>query len=297
MFTNAQVGLLFDAAERVINSSDDTGCTDDLTVVSADAISALQEVVERLKALDPKLMIGVHGRRRGNSVYAFVVEAGASFDSGDFRALLLSEGSFEMENEESAEVSPCPDEELSVIGPQSKSDVPRDEKGDPLRDPPIVVGSIHDPAKKEVWNISLNLTDRWGELNWFDHRNKPLGGLLDGEGPSELLERLREQMSDEMTFIVRKDGKYGILFEQEFCCQESDEPYDQRALLPRVELERQLREQMAPVAQAFPKVQFAFADPAHVVHDRSALWAFAEDGALNGEERAKLADAIYRVAT
>ena len=75
MFTNAQVGLLFDAAERVINSSDDTGCTDDLTVVSADAISALQEVVERLKALNPKLMIGVHGRRRGNSVYAFVVEA------------------------------------------------------------------------------------------------------------------------------------------------------------------------------------------------------------------------------
>ena len=87
-------------------------------------------------------------------------------------------------------------------------------------DPVVKVHPRGKPEDWEEWHISQNLTDRWGDINYHDGDNKPLELLEDDD---DLLERLRAQMWDELAFVVRKDGKFGILFESEFCSLESEE--------------------------------------------------------------------------
>lgn len=74
----------------------------------------------------------------------------------------------------------------------------------------VKVHPLGKPTEWTLWHISTNLTDRWGDLNYHNAENKPLEPL---EADNDLLERLRSQMWDEETFIVRKDGQFGILFE------------------------------------------------------------------------------------
>lgn len=54
------------------------------------------------------------------------------------------------------------------------------------------------------------LTDRWGD--WNDSR-KPDGNETEHRAA---IERLLPAMFDEFTFIGRKDGEYGIIFESEW---------------------------------------------------------------------------------
>ncbi len=88
-----------------------------------------------------------------------------------------------------------------------------------LVDPEIEVRDLGNPEVFTTWHISQNLTDRLGEINDFDAENKPLDKLQHESG---LLDRLREQMVDEITFVARKDGRFGILFEVECASQESE---------------------------------------------------------------------------
>lgn len=163
-------------------------------------------------------------------------------------------------------------------------------------DPIVKVRPVGKDGAWEDWHISQNLTDRWGDLNEYSRENKPLDIL---EEDPALLECLREQMWDEITFITRKDGKFGILFEVEFYSQESEEevlkeidPVSYSELKPHALVVSAILEGMKPLAERFPGVQFAVPDEAHIINDRPAAWAFAVDGLLNTQQREELGLAL-----
>jgi len=164
-----------------------------------------------------------------------------------------------------------------------------------MKDPAIKVHPLGSPDKWEEWHISQHLTDRWGEINDYKAENKPLKLLKDDDA---LLERLRAQMWDELTFIVRKNGKFGILFESEYCSRESEEHekgYDPdwyAELKPHAEVVKALLEGMKPLAKRFPGVQFAVPDETQIINDRPAAWAFVADGLLTAEQRKELGMAL-----
>ena len=296
MFRNTQVAALFNAIRNLIESMDSTGSSDldheGLTVVSSEAMLKVIREFGVLRDLSPQLVIGKHFHGDKTSVYPFLINAGQGFGEDEFHSFMLRFGNFDPESGETLDLLPWDETELPII---SAPYVPRDENGDPLEDPDIPVWSATEAGKQETWKISQNLTDRWGSINWVNLQHKPLGALIGGqEQPKDLLTHLRAQMVDELTFIVRKDGKFGILFEQEFCCRES-EPDDEADYQPRDQVESEVRKRTAPLVKAFPQVQFALADPGQMVCDRSGLWAFVEDGALTDEERKQLAEAIYAI--
>lgn len=166
------------------------------------------------------------------------------------------------------------------------------------KDVPDPVVKVHSPGKPEEWeewHISQNLTDRWGDINYHNGDNKPLDLLEDDD---DLLERLRAQMWDELTFIVRKEGKFGILFESECCSLESeehvktDDPDWYATLKPHAEVVKALLEGMKPLAERFPGVMFAVPDETQVINGRPAAWAFVSDGLLTDEQREELGKAL-----
>lgn len=146
-------------------------------------------------------------------------------------------------------------------------------------DPIVKVRPVDDPDEFVEWRISQKLSDRWGEL-----------GRL---GP------LRDQMWDESTFIVRKDGKFGILFEVEYCSQESEEdlraedPKWYASLKSQAEVIKTLLAGMKLLAEKFPGVQFGVPDEANIIQNRPAAWAFVADGLLNEQQREELGKALF----
>lgn len=148
-----------------------------------------------------------------------------------------------------------------------------------------------------TWHISQNLTDRWGDFNYHDAAKKPLEPL---EDCPDLVARLREQMWDETCFIVRKDGRYGILFEVEYCSIESEGDEvaevlarDGHPLKPHADMIRIIADAaLKRLVRKFPGVEFAIPDECEVVCDRPALWAFVADGLLNEEQRDALGNTM-----
>lgn len=174
-------------------------------------------------------------------------------------------------------------------------------------------GSMVDPSfqvilpsgESSTWNISQNLTDRWGEINDYRAEHKPLQPLL--EDPS-LLERLVEQMWDEMTFVVRKDGQYGLLFEAEFCTKESEEDIvrgcakddqefqsEMQNYLPESDMLQFLKSRLVQIAADFPSVQFCLPPKEEMVEHRLGLWAFIGDNQLTEDDRERLGRAILDI--
>lgn len=162
-------------------------------------------------------------------------------------------------------------------------------------DPVVRVHPLGKPDEWEEWRISQNLTDRWGEINTHNANKKPLDLL---EDDSELFERLTGQMWEEMTFIVRKDGKFGILFEQEYCSQESEDhakngdPEWYATLKPHAKVVKALLDGMKNLAEKFPGVEFCVPDESQIIDDRPAAWAFVPDGLLTDEQREELGHAM-----
>lgn len=171
-------------------------------------------------------------------------------------------------------------------GTELKVRVPKD-----VPDPVARVQLVAEDGAWAEWLISQNLTDRWGELNYFDEENKPLELLSDNQ---PLLDRLIDQMWDESTFVVRKDGKFGILFEAEYCSRESeesekeDQPAFYAGLKPHETVVKALLDNMKPLVEKFPGVLFAVPEECNVINDRPAAWAFVPDGLLNEEQRIEL---------
>lgn len=173
---------------------------------------------------------------------------------------------------------------------------PDNNDGADVKDPEVFVTLGGAPNDWSVWRISQNLTDRWGDLNYHNSTAKPLALL---EEDKALLERLRSQMWDELTFIVRKDGQYGILFECEFISHESEvsmgdgNEYDQ--LKPHTEMIKLLDAGICDLAGLFPGVEFAIPDEDHIVNGRPAIWAFVKDGLLDAQDRERLGSFMLQI--
>lgn len=155
------------------------------------------------------------------------------------------------------------------------------------------VFSFDKPGAFETWRIAQNLTDRWGNIN--ESEESPATKRL-LQGSPELLERLRQQQFDEDTFVVRKDGVWGLLFELEFCSKESEAnlvPDDELAKLPaRAAVIANLIVGLKALESQYPGVQFAVPDPVHVYEERPAAWAFVPDGLLDDQQREALGRAL-----
>lgn len=164
-----------------------------------------------------------------------------------------------------------------------------------LQDPLVNVRLSSNTYEWHQWNISQNLTDRWGNINYFRRSQKPLKSLQDD---AELFERLLAQMWDEITFIVRKDGAYGLLFEVEHISRESEsdlDPLGCENLDPHVKVLSRLFEGIARLEKAFPGVEFAIPQETEIPESRPAVWAFVADGCLSEEDRENLGRALLRL--
>ncbi len=156
----------------------------------------------------------------------------------------------------------------------------------PISDPAVKVRQVGGPEGETEWFISQNLTDRWGEINYHNSENKPLEALEENES---LLARLRAQMWGEETFIVRKDGQYGILFEAEYTSIESE---DDQSLKPHQQVVDALLHGMEKLVDQFTGVLFAVPDAGQIINDRPAAWAFVADGLLDEDQRNTLGHAL-----
>ncbi len=158
-----------------------------------------------------------------------------------------------------------------------------------ITDPEIQVRLVGKPDEWAIWNISQNLTDRWGDFNYYARAEKPLDEL---ESNPELLARLREQMWDEICFVVRKDGKFGVLFEVEYVSVESEGDHAKDypdPLKPHAEMINIINgAAMEKLVHKFPGVEFAIPHEGEICNARPALWAFVADGLLNAEQREAL---------
>lgn len=146
------------------------------------------------------------------------------------------------------------------------------------------------------WDFTNNISDRCGDLNDYDWENKVDGHVL--EDDEALLEQLREQMVDEVTFIASKDGKLGILLEIEYISRESDgeDMEGDEDLIPYADRVAQLLRNHRPLEAQYPKVQFCVPEPGAVINDRPAIWAYFENGALTREQRENLHEAMCDLA-
>lgn len=156
-------------------------------------------------------------------------------------------------------------------------------------DPDVAVATPSEPAFGAVWQISQTLTDRNGEIE--PDRNPSLRTEL--ESTPGLLDRLRGQMFDEITFVSRKGGQYGVLFEVECTSAESD--HDQ-AQASYTEVVQRLLAQAETLGAEFPKVMFAVPNDHETFDGRPAIWGFAPDGALTPEERDRLGNRLLTYA-
>lgn len=168
----------------------------------------------------------------------------------------------------------------------------------PIENAPDPVARVREIGRTQEWadwHISQNLTDRWGDINRYQEADKPLAAL---DANPELLNHLRLQMWEEETFVVRKDGKYGILFEIEFCSSESEEMEADmdaawfKSLRPHAQVVEHLLKSMAKIAPEYPGVQFAVPEEKWIVNNRPAAWAFVPDGQLDEQQRETLGKAL-----
>lgn len=177
-------------------------------------------------------------------------------------------------------------EQQVLVAAQVESELNADDFTPGLADQTVSV-TLVDGSTGE-WQISQNLTDRWGEINDFDEDKKPFHELF---SQPALLESLRGQMTDEITFVARKDGVYGLLYEVEYQSIESEgEDAQSIRLKPHDEVVALLITAMQQNAHRFPSVVMCVPSSDEICNDRPAVWAFVPDGALHEDARQELAD-------
>ena len=171
------------------------------------------------------------------------------------------------------------------------------ESDDVVRLDPRVAVSEAGGQRGNTWDISLYVTDRWGGIN--AGKNKVAGTILMKN--RALLQRLQQQMFDEITFIVRKDGQFGILFEVEFFSLESeesdkgDDPEWYAQLWPHAETSHALLSALHRLTRQFPGVYFAKPSEALMVNNRPCAWAFVPADHLTKPETQALGFALLHL--
>lgn len=169
-----------------------------------------------------------------------------------------------------------------------KFEVAKDASNEPPQK--IMVRTPESPDEDIEWDIHPGLSDRWGNL--IEESDPELVRQLQAQ--PELLETLRSEWIDEITFIAHKDGKFGLLAELELCSIESESRFeDDTNWKPRKTLEEELIKNLAIFKAKFPKCEFASPDPSNIVQERNALWAFFEVGTMTTDERKELETAIF----
>jgi len=163
------------------------------------------------------------------------------------------------------------------------------------QDPMTSVTSLD--GKPDVWFISQRLTDIFGEINMGNEDSTPLQTLW---YDPPLLERLIAQMWDEATFVVRKDGNFGLLYEVEFLSRESEscltnDPAELEKLNSHADVVARLTQGLKELQVVFPQVDFCVPAAHNIVQGRPAAWAFAKDGLLNEEQRCELGMKILSI--
>lgn len=144
------------------------------------------------------------------------------------------------------------------------------------------------------WMISVNLTDRWGGINTYASEQKPLHELLLAPG---LLSELREQMTGELTFVARKDGVFGLLFEVEYESIESDgDELGAKGLKPHAEVAAALLSALQQNAHRFEAAELCIPPAAEICNDRPAVWAFVPNGAMDEDARVDLAQFLDSIS-
>lgn len=156
------------------------------------------------------------------------------------------------------------------------------------QDPMTPVTSLD--GKPDVWFISQRLTDNFGDVNMGNEDTSPLQTLWYDQ---PLLERLIAQMWDEATFVVRKDGNFGLLYEVEFFSRESEscltnDPVELGKLNSHADVVARLTQGLKQLQLGFPQVDFCVPAAHNIIQGRPAAWAFAKDGLLNKEQRCEL---------
>lgn len=160
--------------------------------------------------------------------------------------------------------------------------------------PRVKVATVESPDFSTTWLIEQNLTDRWGNLNDAQLDFKP--SFKELQADPALLERLQQQMWDELCFVSRKDGVWGLLYESEFLSIESEvgmeNESDAADRKPQAEVNASLLRFIAEISPQFPGVEFCIPDPVEIFNERPALWAFARDGLLDEAARERLGEAL-----
>ena len=149
------------------------------------------------------------------------------------------------------------------------------------------------PSGKEAhWNIEQNLTDRWGELNDAYYHQKP--GLAPLSADKSLRDQCTAQMWDEATFVVRKDGKFGVLYEVEYASFESEAAMlaryaEENTYAPHADVVAGLLAALKELAPEYPNVEFCVPPKEEIVEERPAAWAFVSlEHALDEQARDRL---------
>lgn len=162
-------------------------------------------------------------------------------------------------------------------------------------DPEVLVQLPGTGKANTTWNISAYLSTSCGALNVSQSR---LPAYAELEEDFALLERLRAQRWEEVTFIARKDGVYGLLYELEFVSRESadadfHEDVDYIASLkPQKQVEKELSAGLAVLSGRFAGVQFCIPDSSSAFLSRPTVWAFVPDGVLDADGRNALGNAL-----
>jgi hypothetical protein len=154
-------------------------------------------------------------------------------------------------------------------------------------DPAVQVRMAGGEGAWSTWNMTQNLTDRWGVINCNSHNKGAVQDLMRSGKARCML----AQMWSESTFVVRKDDAFGILFEVEFESIES-ELGDVVGLLPREQVVGALRYKMARMQSEFPGVLFAVPHENEVHAGRPGAWAYVADGLLSADQRDALGNAM-----
>lgn len=165
-------------------------------------------------------------------------------------------------------------------------------------DPVVRVHSHLDGHAVQEWRLTHNLSDRQG----LRVKYSPNGGalaLLNAD--LALVQRLAHQMWEDFTFVARKDGQFGVLFEVEFSARESEpehyqsSPEQLQALKPRAEVEKQLLQGLDSLASLYPGVAFAV-PVAEQPDSKPAAWAFVPEGLLDDHQRRALGEYLLGLA-
>lgn len=150
-------------------------------------------------------------------------------------------------------------------------------------------------GKRSKWNIEQNLTDRWGDLNFAYAERKP--GLAVLELDEALRVELTDQMYDEITFIVRKDKGFGLLFEVEYASRESEGEANNPGsiYLWHKDIVAYLLKKLVELEELFPQVQFCVPDEGEIANNRPAIWGFCKSGALSTRQRKELGMSLLKL--